>query len=96
MQPTKPSKENNDPLAADYEESSGEMPVDNKSVVPGFNFITGIFFMLIVIQILRINKKMFNHRRFPPILLAISLTIPDLTPFLSTSPSPLTFHHDFG
>ena len=56
MQPTEPSKENNDPVTADHEESSGEMPVDKKPAIPGFNFITGIFFMLIAIQILRINK----------------------------------------
>jgi len=56
MQPTKPSKETNDPLTADHEESSGEMPVDKKPAVSGFNFITGIFSMLIVIQIFRINK----------------------------------------
>ena len=56
MQHTKPSKENNDPLTVDHKESSGEMPVDNNPAIPGFNFITGIFSMLIVIQILRINK----------------------------------------
>jgi hypothetical protein len=56
MQPTEPSRETTYPVTADHEESSGEIPVDNKSAVPGFNFITGIFILLIAIQILRINK----------------------------------------
>ena len=36
MQPTEPSKETTYPVTADHEESSGEIPVDNKSAVPGF------------------------------------------------------------
>ncbi len=55
-QPTGTSIGTTDPMTASKEESAGEMPVDKKPAVPGFSLVGGMFFLLVAIQILRINK----------------------------------------
>lgn len=43
---------------ADPNESSGVIPVDKKSAIPGFSLISGVFILLIAVQIIRIRKAL--------------------------------------
>jgi len=43
---------------ADPKESSGVIPVDKKSTIPGFSLISGVFILLVAVQIIQIRKAL--------------------------------------